>query len=509
MATKKTKTADDDLLAQLDDLGAQAAKASTKPVSRPARKGQAGQTEQAEQDLLAELGSLAQRPASRPATPSLKASPSALNTRSPVRTSTATPPSGASDDKAQPGAARKSNESTRSGGHQAFTPATTTTEGSVEHSEPGSSAAKSGGGGGGWWGGFTSIATAAVSQVQKAAAEIQKNEDAHKYFEQVRGNVANLRGLSGDIRALAAPTFQSLLHTIAPPISSHERLRIYITHDLKNYPSLDRSIQDVFGRVMMQVEGGELIVVQKGQENGPKRDSISGSRSLGGWQDGPWWRTTEPRSINAVSGLKEGTKLARVSAENYAHEHYAHRGGVEEAAKQAAESLSATNPTRESEIFLAIQAIGKTVEQDLFQGSTTESNEGGVIEKRDEKENEEIIFAVHLEDPVHGIAFSALSSAVPAQWIEWLDAPAVGEASLPDSIEQIIESGGVDPREWVSEWVESTIVLAVGIVAQRYVARRMGVGESGARKGKAVLRPGPENVVEAGGGEAARVVGGL
>ncbi|RMZ82189.1 hypothetical protein DV738_g1804, partial [Chaetothyriales sp. CBS 135597] len=445
MATKKAKTADDDLLAQLDDLGAQAAKASTKPVSRPARKGQPGQTEQTEQDLLAELGSLAQRPASRPATPSLKASSSAaFNNRSPARTSTVTPPSGP------------------------------------------------------------------MSQVQKAAAEIQKNEDAHKYFEQVRGNVANLRGLSnlgGDIRALAAPTFQSLLHTIAPPISSHERLRIYITHDLKNYPSLDRSIQDVFGRVMMQVEGGELMVVQKGEENGPKRDSISGARSLGGWRDGPWWRTTEPRSINAVSGLKEGSKLARVSAENYAHEHYAHRGGVEEAAKQATESLSESNPTRESEIFLAIQAISRTVEKDLFEGSTAESDEGTVQEKKDE--NEEIVFAVYLDDPVHGIAFSALSSAVPAQWIEWLDAPTVGGAGLPDSIEQIIESGGVDPREWVSEWVEESIVLAVGIVAQRYVARRMGVGESGAPKGKAVLRAGPENVVEAGGGEAARVVGGI
>ena len=74
-----------------------------------------------------------------------------------------------------------------------------------------------------------------------------------------------------------------------------------------------------------------------------------------------------------------------------------------------------------------------------------------------------------------------------------------GEVQMPSEIRQIIETGGVDPREWVSEWMEETINLSVGIVAQRYVARRMGVGEGGLGRGKA-----REAVVEAGGGEAAR-----
>jgi hypothetical protein len=30
----------------------------------------------------------------------------------------------------------------------------------------------------------------------------------------------------------------------------------------------------------------------------------------------------------------------------------------------------------------------------------------------------------------------------------------------------------------VAEWLEESLSLAVGVVAQRYVARRMGVGES-------------------------------
>lgn len=308
------------------------------------------------------------------------------------------------------------------------------------------------------------------------------------------------------------PTFQNIIQTVAPPISSHERLQIHITHDLVNYPTLDPLIYAVFSRVMAQVEGGDLMVVQKGHENGPRRGSSDRPRSLGSWHDGPWWRSGERRSINSVNGLREGTKLVRASAEDYSTEHFSSRGGVEEVAKKATETLSETNPTRDSEIFLAIQAIVRVVEEELFEGgSSSEKEESAVQEQKDEKTKEEVVFAIYLHDPIHGISISTVSQGVPAQWLEWLDAPSGGEGTLPESIEEIISSGGVDPREWVSDWVEETLSLSVGIVAQRYVARRMGVGEAGARKGKAVLRAGQaqESVVEAGGGEAARAMGGM
>ena len=313
---------------------------------------------------------------------------------------------------------------------------------------------------------------------------------------------------------MAMPTFQNILQTIAPPISSHERLQIHITHDLTNYPTLDPIIYQVFSRVMGQVEGGDLMVVQKGQEASPRRNSESAPRNLGSWHDGPWWRSGEQRSINAVRGVNEGSKLTRASAEAYATEHFADRGGVEEVAKKATETLSETNPTRDSEIFLAIQAIIQAVPEGLFAaGPSSEQQEGDsqVTEPTADQTKEEIVFAIYLHDPVHGIAFQALSQAVPAQWIEWLDAPSGGEGTLPESIEEIISSGGVDPREWVSEWVEEALTLAVGVVAQRYVARRMGVGEGGARKGKGVMKAGQgsQSVIESGGGEAARAMGGM
>lgn len=194
MSSKKAPA--DDLLAQLEDLGAQAP--SSKPSKTPASR-QSKQTSvsgQSEQDLLAELDNLAQRPASRPSTPSLKATTIPSGYRSPKRTSTATPPPGnrSSEEKSTTGSApRKSGESTRSF-HQSqtvFTPATTTEE---ESPEPESAPAPAPVSSGGWWGGLLSTATAAVSQAQAAVKEIQRNEEAQRWAEQMRGNVGALRG---------------------------------------------------------------------------------------------------------------------------------------------------------------------------------------------------------------------------------------------------------------------------------------------------------------------------
>ncbi|KAH7066197.1 maintenance of telomere capping protein 1 [Paraphoma chrysanthemicola] len=441
------------------------------------------------------------RPSSRSNTPKLSSSSTASSNRrtAGVVTPSSTGSARTSEDK--PAAPRKSAESTRSF-HQSFAP---TEEEPAKPAAPPAEAKQSGGSWwGGGWGGIISTATeaanAAKKQAEAAYQEIQKNQEAQRWAEQVRGNVGALRGIGGELGKRALPTFTNILHTLAPPISQHERLQIHITHDLLNYPSLDPIIYQTFSSVMAQVEGGDLMVIQRGSES-TQRSSIDGYRGGGGgWNDGPWWRDTEKRDLSVVKGLVEGTKLVRVSAEAYASEFFAARGGVEQAAKQATEVLSESNPVRSSDIFLAIQAISFSAQGDLF--GTSSSEEKGTVEEQKDDE-EQVAFAVYLHDPIHGISFKGLSQAFPLKWAEWLDAPAnieaEGEEQLPTEIREIIETGGVDPREWVSEWMEETINLSVGIVAQRYVARRMGVGEGGLGRGKA-----REEIVEAGGGEAAR-----
>lgn len=515
MASKKSNNPDD-LLAQLDDLSTQSQPKprTARPAANRAPRSNQGNTSQNEQDLLAELGNLAQRPSSRPGTPSLRSSAKpapSTGTQSPKRAGTPSASRLSEDNKTSD---RKSADSTRSSGNgAAFTPATTTADDSPAEEHPTQAQDEtpqpqqtSGGGWGGW---FTSIATNAVSTASAQVKQLQA-QAAHEASQRGITIPADAKALAsnpsiflsgfgvstdtlGNIRNMAMPTFQNILQTIAPPISSHERLAVHITHDLRGYPSLDPTIYRVFERVMSQVEGGDLIVVQKGEEAGPKRTSRDVSSRMGiismsgAWSDGPWWRSSGARSTNAVRGLPEGQKLARASAEGYASDFFKEKGGVEEAAKRATETLGESNPTRDSQIFLAVQAVTITTEDS-------------------ETSNEEFVFAIYLHDPIHGIAFHAMSQAVPMQWIQWLDGTIQGDGeSLPESIQEIIESGGVDPREWASEWVEETLSLAAGVVAQRYVARRMGVGE-GASKGKAKLRAEVNTAVmaESGGGEAAR-----
>ncbi|WEW58882.1 hypothetical protein PRK78_004350 [Emydomyces testavorans] len=494
--SKKPVPTDAELLAQFDDLNVNNAAVDNAASTGP--------QEASEQDLLAELQNLAsQRPASPPSTPHLK------------RISTNTPSTGrvSEDNKTT---SRRSGESTRPY-HLSMTPAdTSTSEAELTPKTPDPQPK----GGGGWWGGIFATASAAMKQAEAAVKEIQKNEEAQRWADHVRGNVGVLKGLGGDLKTLALPTFTSFIHTLAPPISSHERLQIHITHDLRGYPSLDALIYNVFSRVMAQVEGGDLLVVQRGQESGPKRGAEPGAsqRSSAGWNDGPWWRYVspkEPRSISAIKGAVVATKLARAGAEAYANDYYAARGGIEEAARQASEILSESNPVRNSDIFLSIQALRQPVSSELFQAGPTGEAEppSGVVEAKDDPE-EEISFAVYLHDPIHGIAFHTISQSIPQKWIEWLDAPAPApkpddpsdatQFFVPEAIAEIIESGGVDPREWVAEWVEDALTLGVGVIAQRYVARRMGVGEGGVGKGK--MKVEQATVVESGAGEAARAM---
>jgi hypothetical protein len=275
---------------------------------------------------------------------------------------------------------------------------------------------------------------------------------------------------------------------------------------------------------MAQVEGGDLLVIQRGHESTARRNSEAGyTGGSGGWSDGPWWRqSNEHRDLGAVRGLVEGTKLVRVSAESYSSEYFNSHGGLELASQRATEDLSESNPVRSSDIFLALQAISHDAPKDLFQGPAQEKEQGAVVEE-EEKPDELISFAIYLHDPVHSITFHTISQSIPARWIKWLDAPSpmtptssgspsqekgmfgsdtdkYPDPGLPEEIAEIIESGGVDPREWVAEWVEEVLALGTGIVAQRYVARRMGVGEGGIGRGKARM----EEVLGDGGGEAAR-----
>ena len=210
MAQQKNALSDAELLAQFEEFegigSTSAANASLSSASKPAKPPPASASAAASQhdDPLAELESLAKAtPASRPNTPRA------------ARREAATPTSGGSartsEDKPRPAAPPpKLHESTRSF-HQGLTP---TSEESAEGrgaAEP--LAQQEPAAAGGWWGGIVATASAAVKQAEAAVKDLQKNEEAQKWVEQVRGNVGNLNKLGRlqDVPTLEEPLLTSCI----------------------------------------------------------------------------------------------------------------------------------------------------------------------------------------------------------------------------------------------------------------------------------------------------------
>lgn len=207
MATKKSKAAptDDELNKLLEGIGeddAPKAQTTSKGVSKTAQPAPS----QSEQDLLAELENLGAQ-AERPHTPRVQTSKRAVGTP---------PPASSRNSEEKASAPRKSGESTRSF-HTSFTPSATSSdlqeaERKAPIAQPAEAASTSGGGGGGWWGGIFATASAAVKTAEAAVKEIQQNEEAKRWAEQVKGNVGALRGFG---KLLIVHSFY-----FSPPLSS-------------------------------------------------------------------------------------------------------------------------------------------------------------------------------------------------------------------------------------------------------------------------------------------------
>jgi hypothetical protein len=175
MASKKTKpTAGDDV--DVDELFSGLDRDKKPKKTTKSKPTSAASKAIADQDILADLESeLAEQP-SRPHTPRLKDA---------TRRSTATPPAG------DP---RKSTDSARSL-KATFTPSATSSELHENEKKPTSEPVQQEpapqASGGGWWGGILSTASAAMKQAEAAVSQIQQNEEAKKWADQVKG----IRGL--------------------------------------------------------------------------------------------------------------------------------------------------------------------------------------------------------------------------------------------------------------------------------------------------------------------------
>jgi hypothetical protein len=192
MASKKpTKTAAADV--DVDELFKDLEEETKAPAAKggaPSSKVPKGVPSQTEEDLFADLEKDLEKsaqPVSRPHTPRIQQ----------VKRSTP-PPGSTRTSEEKPAPPRKSGESTRSF-HTSFTPSATSSELQEAEkkssiAEPAEKVAETPATGGGWWGSLTTVASAALKTAEAAVKEVQQNEEAKRWAEQVKGNVGALKG---------------------------------------------------------------------------------------------------------------------------------------------------------------------------------------------------------------------------------------------------------------------------------------------------------------------------
>ncbi|THH16828.1 hypothetical protein EW146_g3875 [Bondarzewia mesenterica] len=239
---------------------------------------------------------------------------------------------------------------------------------------------------GGWgWGSVWTSASSALQQAKSAVDEqvkhLPKQEQARKWSEGMMEYAKNaqLEKIGQDFKRVGLSTLTEILNAVAPPISEHEVIQVWLSHDMKGYDGVESLVYNALTRVMEQVDGGDLIV-NRGNESKPKESSKDSEREM-----------------NAVEGFEPALKLAQANLEELIKNNKA---------PAPAEPTSVQNPTSHSYVYLRIQPF--TTHFNLPEPSSTTSSH--------------LQFIIHLSDPAHQLVHTTITQAVPDGWMDlWND----------------------------------------------------------------------------------------
>ncbi|KAG6902791.1 hypothetical protein C0995_011278 [Termitomyces sp. Mi166 len=406
--TSKTKSKQQEALQFLDDLDS-FTPPETDPSNSASKSSSAGQPtgNEGEAEVLAFLDEITQKSAepTRPA--------SVYPERPISRSGTPT--------------LRKSTERVKLGGGSVSPPVSSSapslsrTSSTTEKAKADSVPASRGGSWG--WGSVWSTASAAIQQAKTVVDEqvkaLPSNEHARKWGEGVieYAKAAQLDKLdiSGqDFKRVGLSTLTDILNVVAPPISEHEVIQIWLSHEMQGYEGVESLVYSALSRVMEQVEGGDLVV-NRGDESRPKA-------------------TGTQRNFNAVEGYEAAHKLAQADIEEL----------IRNKAKVISPRPPATQtPTTYSHVYLRVQPYYTSP------GSIDLSQTSDTLQPR------QLQFLLYLSDPEHQLSHTTITQAVPGNWLDFWD-----------------------EFDWVEDLVAEAVRVGVEVVGQEYLVARMGWGQA-------------------------------
>ncbi|CAO3678472.1 unnamed protein product [Rhizopus microsporus] len=277
-----------------------------------------------------------------------------------------------------------------------------------------------------WGNSFWNQASAAVkSTTDQINKSVGGSEVATKLLEdrvktlQSLVNKENIEKLGTGLKNLTT----TILETVAPPISEHELVEVWLSHDMEGYSGLDALVYRAFARVMEHTESGQVVV-----------------RNPGGEVD----TSTQTRNLNICDSLIDGTKLAKANVDNLIKQHYK----PADQDKEVYTPESGAVPVIHCPVFMAIQPVKLSMPP---------------MDAEDD-ENSQLSFILLMVDPGHNLKFKTCSQTIPLGWL-----------NIP-----------YEENEWVEDKMIEVIRMAVTTIAQDYVWTRMAGGPSSAHSDDAV-----------------------
>ncbi|KAI8995360.1 maintenance of telomere capping protein 1, partial [Trametes punicea] len=284
---------------------------------------------------------------------------------------------------------------------------------------------------GGWgWGSVWSTASSALQQAKSVVDEqvknLPKNEQARKWGEGVLeyAKAAQLDKLGQDFKRVGLSTLTDILNVVAPPISEHEVIKVWLSHDMRGYEGVESIVYRALSRILEQVEGGDLVV-NRGDESRPKDAADS------------------KRDMNAVDSYEAALKLAQANLEEMMKRN---------AKPEQTRSSSTQNPITYSYVYLRVQPFTTTYALPEIHAGT----DAAPVAKSSQSS---LHFLICLSDPYHNMTQSTVTQAIPTRWLElW------------------------DEYDWVEDLVVEAIRIGVEVIGQEYIGSRMGWDKTGSEK---------------------------
>lgn len=202
------------------------------------------------------------------------------------------------------------------------------------------------------------------------------------------------------------------METVAPPISEHELVEVWLSYDMVGYTGLEALVYRSFARVMEHTETGQVVV------RNPNTDEKA--------------KDVDPthRDLNLCDSIVDGTKLAKANIDHLIKQHY-----KPDDKKETFTPQSGAVPVIHCPVFMTIQPVKITM---------APMDEG-------DKQLEQLAFVILMVDPTNKIKFKTYSQSMPLDWLE-----------IP-----------YEENEWVEDKMVDILRMSVTSIAQDYVWTRM------------------------------------